>query len=305
VGFPVIDEAVRIQQLAPPTGAVSMVLDTDTYNEIDDQFALAYAMLSPEALTVEAIYAAPFHNPNSSSPADGMERSYEEILRLLDRLGVSGESFAFRGSTGYLPAAAEAVDSPAARDLIERAMSERSGPLYVVAIGAITNVASALLLEPELVNRIVVVWLGGHPHEWPTAREFNLMQDVHAARVVHDSGVPFVHVPCKNVAQFLRTSVPELKEHIAGRNALCDFLFERFCAHHDDHFAWAKELWDVSAVAWLVNPAWVPTALVHSPILTDQLTWSTDPQRHFIRVATDCNRNAIFADMFRKLQSAP
>ncbi len=303
--FPIIGEAVRIQRLAPPTGAVSMVLDTDTYNEIDDQFALAYAMLSPEVLTVEAIYAAPFHNPNSSGPADGMERSYEEILRLLDRLGVAGESFAFRGSAGYLPTADEALDSPAARDLVERAMGERSGPLYVVAIGAITNVASALLLEPELANRIVVVWLGGHPHDWPTAREFNLMQDIHAARVVLDSGVPFVHVPCKNVAQFLRTTVPELKEHIAGRNALCDFLFERFCAHHDDHFAWAKELWDVSAVAWLVNPAWVPTALVHSPILTDQLTWSTDPRRHFIRVATDCNRNAIFADMFRKLQSAP
>lgn len=303
--FPIIDEAIRIQRLAPPTGAVSMVLDTDTYNEIDDQFALAYAMLSPEVLTVEAIYAAPFDNPNSSGPADGMERSYEEILRLLERLGVSGESFAFRGSTGYLPTADEPLDSPAARNLVERAVSERSGPLYVVAIGAITNVASALLLEPELVNRIVVVWLGGHPHEWPTAREFNLLQDVHAARVVLDSGAPFVHVPCKNVAQFLRTTVPELKEHIAGRNALCDFLFERFCAHHDDHFAWAKELWDVSAVAWLVNPAWVPTALVHSPILTDQLTWSTDPRRHFIRVATDCNRNAIFADMFRKLQSAP
>lgn len=303
--FPIIDETVRIQRLAPPTGAVSMVLDTDTYNEIDDQFALAYAMLSPEVLTVEAIYAAPFHNSNSSGPADGMERSYEEILRLLERLGVSGESFAFRGSEGYLPTADEPLDSPAARDLIERAMGERSGPLYVVAIGAITNIASALLLEPELVNRIVVVWLGGHPHDWPTAREFNLMQDIHAARVVLDSGVPFVHVPCKNVAQFLRTSVPELREHIAGRNGLCNFLFERFCAHHDDHFAWAKELWDVSAVAWLVSPAWVPTALVHSPILTDQLTWSTDPRRHFIRVATDCNRNAIFADMFRKLQSAP
>jgi inosine-uridine nucleoside N-ribohydrolase len=130
------------------------------------------------------------------------------------------------------------------------------------------------------------------------------MQDVYAARVVLDSGVPFVHVPCKNVAQFLRTTVPELREHIAGHNALSDFLFQRFCDYHEDHFAWAKELWDVSAVAWLVNPDWVPSALVHSPVLNDGLTWSHDPSRHFIRVATDCNRNAIFADMFRKLQSA-
>ena len=50
-----------LERLAPPTGPVSMVLDTDTYNEIDDQFAVVYGMLSPY-LNIEAIYAAPFFN---------------------------------------------------------------------------------------------------------------------------------------------------------------------------------------------------------------------------------------------------
>ncbi|MFC1725309.1 hypothetical protein ACFL4T_06755 [candidate division KSB1 bacterium] len=44
----------------PPAGRVRMVLDTDTYNEIDDQFAVVYSLISPERLNVEAIYAAPF-----------------------------------------------------------------------------------------------------------------------------------------------------------------------------------------------------------------------------------------------------
>jgi len=48
-----------------------MVLDTDTYNEVDDQFAVVYALRSPERLRVEALYAAPFHNDRSSGPADG------------------------------------------------------------------------------------------------------------------------------------------------------------------------------------------------------------------------------------------
>ena len=67
--------------LKPPAKRpVRMVLDTDTYNEIDDQFAVVYALISPE-LDVQAVYAAPFHNNRSSGPGDGMEKSYEEILR--------------------------------------------------------------------------------------------------------------------------------------------------------------------------------------------------------------------------------
>ena len=67
----------------PGPGRVRAVLDTDTYNEIDDQYAVAYSLLSPERLSIEAIYAAPFVNDRSPSAAVGMEKSYEEILRLL------------------------------------------------------------------------------------------------------------------------------------------------------------------------------------------------------------------------------
>ena len=189
IEFPEITADERLAMLEPPEGPVCMVLDTDTYNEIDDQFALVYALLS-DTLIVEAVYAAPFHNQNSSGPADGMEKSYEEILRILERLERDPQGLVHRGSTRYLRTPAEPVRSPAAEDLIRKVQQSRKGPLYVLAIGAITNVASAILLEPEIIKHIVVVWLGGHPHYWPTAREFNLRQDVAAAQVVFDCGVP-------------------------------------------------------------------------------------------------------------------
>jgi hypothetical protein len=44
-------------------------------------------------------------------------------------------------------------------------------------------------------------------------------------------------------------------------------------------------LWDVGAVAWLVNPDWVPAVVVHSPLLISKGTWSHDPRRHLIREA--------------------
>jgi purine nucleosidase len=302
--MPWLDEVTRLNRLTPPTGRVSMVLDTDTYNEIDDQFAVVHALLSPDQMEVEAIYAAPFHNSRSTGPADGMEKSHEEILRLLERLGRSPEGFVHKGSQAWLGGPDQPVESPAARDLVRRAMAEREGPLYVTAIGAITNVASAILMEPKIVERIVVVWLGGQPYDWPSAAEFNLQQDMHASRLIFDCGVPLVHIPCQNVAEHIRTTQPEMEKYTRGQGAIGDYLCQIFGDYFKDHYARSKVLWDISTTAWLCNPAWVPSALVHSPILTDRKTYSRDTRRHLVRLAHWCNRDAIFADVFRKLERA-
>ena len=74
-------EEKLLARLKKPDGMVDVVLDTDTYNEIDDQYALAYLIKSDEKLRLNAIYAAPFFNHHSQSPEDGMEKSYEEIHR--------------------------------------------------------------------------------------------------------------------------------------------------------------------------------------------------------------------------------
>ena len=61
MSFAPVDVASLVGRLAPPVGGCTMVLDTDTYNEIDDQFALVYALMSAN-LSLEAVYAAPFFN---------------------------------------------------------------------------------------------------------------------------------------------------------------------------------------------------------------------------------------------------
>ncbi|MCI5660865.1 MAG: nucleoside hydrolase [Clostridia bacterium] len=298
--IPPVEAQVRALEL--PEGKIDMVLDTDTFNEVDDQFALAYALLSPERLNVEAIYAAPFYNSRSTGAKDGMEKSYQEIQRLLGKMNRTEN--VLRGSDAFLQESGY-VDSPAARDLVERAMARADGErLYVVAIGAITNVASAILMEPKICEKIAVVWLGGHPTSYPTALEFNLSQDVRAARIVLDCGCPLTLVPCLGVASHLLTSVQELSACIGGKNPLCDALVELFAAYSDDHFAWAKEIWDVSTIAYLINPEWVPTKIVHSPLLTDDSHWAHDEKRHLIREAYFCRRNPIFRDLFEKLARA-
>ncbi len=305
MNFPTLSESKRLEMLQPPTGRVRMVLDTDTYNEIDDQFAVVHALLSPERLTVEALYAAPFHNNRSVNAEDGMEKSYDEILRLLDFLNVSAsEGFVYRGSRAFLANKEAPVQSDAATDMIKRAMlSSTEDPLYVVAVGAITNVASAILIEPEIIERIVVIWLGGNPLYWPHTQEFNLMQDLQSAQVVLDCGVPFVWLPARGVVSHLHTTVAEMERYVQGRGKVGDYLVEIFKDYANAPFAWSKVIWDISATAYLVNPAWVPTEIVHSPILTEAVTWSFDNSRHLMRVATSVNRDAIFRDLFEKLQT--
>jgi inosine-uridine nucleoside N-ribohydrolase len=282
-----------------------MVLDTDTYNEVDDQFAVVYALLSPEKIALEALYAAPFHNARSTGPADGMEKSYQEILRLLDRLDVSPEGMVFRGSAAYLEDEDQPRESEAAHDLVAKAMArgEDDPPLYVAAIGAITNVASAILIEPEIIRRIVIVWLGGHAYHWPNTREFNLWQDPQAARVVFDCGVPVVQIPVMGVCSHLHTTIPEIERYVAGRGAIGDYLAETVKGYHEDHFAWSKVIWDISTIAYLLDESWTPTNLVHSPIVTDQGTWSFDNSRHLIRSAHHVHRDPIFRDLFAKLNA--
>ena len=294
-------ESQRISKLELPPGILDMVLDTDTFNEVDDQFALAYALLSKERLNVEAVYAAPFFNDRSESPGDGMERSYQEILRIFSIMGLSPEDRVFRGSDKFLPGA-QPVDSPAARDLIKRAKArDKDNPLYIVSIAAVTNVASAIIMCPEIVERIVVVWLGGQPLHWPDTNEFNLSQDIPAARTIFDCGVPLIHIPAYNASSQMITTLAELKACIGGKNALCDALIDLFAESTDDHFAYARPIWDITAIGYLIEPGWVPAPLVHSPVLNDGNTWSRNEYRHMIRSATFADRNQIYRDIFTKL----
>ncbi|MDR2504482.1 MAG: nucleoside hydrolase [Oscillospiraceae bacterium] len=295
----------RLKMLTCPTGKVDMVLDTDAYNEIDDQFAISYALRSPEKLNLLALYAAPFLNERSVSPLDGMEKSYDEILKLLHL--AKEERLVFKGSGEYLKSENEPVISPAANDLAERAMNySPEKPLYVVAIGAITNVASALLIQPRIADNLVVVWLGGNSTEWPDSREFNMMQDVTAARVLYGSGAPLVMLPCMGVVSSLTTTGPELTYWLSGKNALADYLARQTIDEANRYAAgkvWSRVIWDVAAVAWLLNDGGrlLSEKLIPTPIPEYDHHYGFDPRRPPCKYVFHINRDALFADLFAKL----
>ena len=297
-----------MKNLEPPQGQVDVILDTDAYNEIDDQFAIAYLLRSPEKARVLGFTAAPFFNSRSTSPGDGMEKSYDEILKILELAGCEElKAKTFKGSERFLTDEETPVDSPAARFIAETAKGySPENPLYVLAIGAITNVASALLLDPAVAENIVVVWLGGHAFHWPHTEEFNMRQDVSAARVVFDSGCPLVLLPCEGVVSMLRTTGPELNCWLAGKNPLSDYLAQNTIREAESYAAgkpWSRVIWDISTVAWLHSGTanLLSMDLRPCPIPEYDHHYAFDSRRPLIGYVYSLNRDAIFGDLFTRL----
>ena len=306
------------KNLNVPLGKIDAILDTDTYNEVDDQFALCYMLASKEKINVKALYAAPFFNNKSTSPQDGMERSFNEIhkiLKLTHREDLAENTF--RGSASYLPNEKTPVDSDAAKDLVKRAMEySPENPLYVVAIGAITNVASALIMKPEIAKNIVIVWLGGHALHHCDTKEFNMYQDVAAARIVFSCGAPLVQLPCAGVVSAFTISTVEMEYYLKGKNPVCDYLYETvkgdiinltgYQYAEGEEKPWKKcvsrVIWDVTAVAWLLNDnnRFMLSDIEHCPIPEYDGKYSIDKSK-FIRYIHHIRRDTLANDLFDKL----
>lgn len=357
----------RLAMLEPPSGPVRVVFDTDTANEIDDQYALAWALQSQDRLEIEAVLAEPYSfahhregllkaadelaaedpdlpasaaiDPESAvaggfaswarrlrdagidvrdiqfvDPAGGMEESYEEILRVYDKVGADADGLVFHGAPRYMSGPHDPVDSPAVRRLIELALTPSDRPLYVVAIGCVTNIASALLLAPEIRDRIVVLWTSGYPTWSPraNAESLNLVQDVAASRILFTSGVPLVYFPGYYIGAQLTLSLPDVETWVQGRGAIGEYLHQLYVnnpLHAQrgiyDHFGRTWVMWDMIDVAWLIEPTWVPSSLVRTPTLDEDLKWAEmSGSAPLMREAHGIDRDAIFRDFFSKLEKA-
>ena len=295
----------RIKNLSVPSGQIDVVLDTDAFNEIDDQFAIAYLLRNGEKLRTKAIYAAPFHNERSEGAADGMEKSYREIFKVLELMGEHRE--VCRGSDRFLADEKTPVLSDAASDLVARAKGySPAQPLYVVAIGAITNIASAILLDPTIAENIVVVWLGSNGIHYHDTREFNLRQDIAAARVIFGSGVPLVMLPCMGVVSAFTVSRYELEHWFVGKNPLATYLAENTIAAAESYAAgkpWTRVIWDVTAVAWLVNERdrFMLSSVVSAPVPTYEHSYSIDADLPPVRYVYHVKRDPLLEDLIEKI----
>ncbi len=300
-----------IHRLQKPASAVDVVIDTDAYNQVDDLYALAYLLLSDEKLKLKGIFAAPFYSPpdmgrirQNNSPSEGMHQSYDAIMKLLDVMKREElKKITFYGSEMNLKDEITPVESDAARELVRLAKEHTSEePLYAIAIAALTDVASAILIDSSIIDKIVIIWLGGHGLDWHSCTDFNASQDIAAARVVFGCGTAVVQLPLNGVVAEFRISRIELEYYLKGKNTLCDYLLNCSLDIMKDApiYNWSKPLWDVTVVAWLLNPEFMEDRYEHRPVFEYDLHYGTDHNRHFIKYVYHINRDILFEDMFHK-----
>ena len=274
----------------------NLILDTDTYNEIDDQFAIAYAMLS-DNINLLALTAAPFEDHRAKDADIGMELSYQEMIKIRDFVDPEGKMNipCYRGSEHYMPNIITPVHSEAAENIV-RIVNETDGIVYVAAIGALTNVTSAILKAPDIIDKICVLFVGCRPLFIGCPVEYNVEQDYKAAQLLFESGVNLIIVPDANVTQKLRSPI-DCVGKLKGANPVCDYLYD---ISYNAYRAvgcpetWARTIWDLGAPAMFETPECATVEFMPRPILTDEQTYAYDDTRPEMIMVTDLDRDPIF-----------
>lgn len=302
-----------IEHLKAP-GRKNFILDTDAYNEIDDQFAITYAMLS-DNLNLLALTSAPFVNSRVSSVSEGQQKSFEEMTRIRDLIDPKGERSipCYHGADGYLPDVCTPQSSEAADNII-RIVKEADGIVYVGMLGCFTNMASALLTDPSIQEKVVVIMTGANRFCYHTNNEFNLMQDRAAARVILECGVPVVVLPAMEATERITTTTGEVYYYLKDKtgpigNYLCKIYAEDEWVPDDAEgncCSSQRSLWDLGAVALLrladrIGDLQIVPA---KTISQDGVLWVELGDGRQMLYVDQFNRNRIMSDFFTTLRKA-
>lgn len=225
-----------------------------------------------------------------------MQKSLAEMRRIRDLCQCDVPLFA--GSPAYLPQDGGFVQSPACDELIRLALEMPDGTrLFVAAIATLTNIASALIKEPKIKDRIAVYWLGGNSREFANQNEFNLRQDRRAAQTVYDSGVPVVWFPCRGVCSHLSLSLWEATHWMQGKNCLSDALLELLRLSRIATMGQSRVLWDLAPIAALCEPQCIQTIPIPSPAFMEGCL-RLPAERHSVAYVQMIARDMVFADFF-------
>ncbi|MFC9694225.1 nucleoside hydrolase [Kribbella sp. NPDC056951] len=282
-----------------------VIINTDAKNEADDQFAIVHGLLSP-TFDIRGLVPAHFGTLRSDR---SMEESREEVDLLLDLLDLTGKVPVANGAPTGIPDEQTPLDSPGARLIIEESkLASEGDPLFVSFLGPLTDMASAILLDPEIVHReVIVIWIGGRGYDglapgWPGI-EFNLSNDIHAANVVFGSGITVWQVP-SDVYSKVSVSYAELDEKIGDAGALGKYLIEQL---HDWNATYHREpiesrsLGDSPAIALMLYPASGALRVRPAPRFGAD-GWYQPGTDNPIKVCEQVDVRFLLEDMFAKIR---
>lgn len=273
----------------------NIILDTDLYNEIDDQVALAYVLKSKDMLNLEAVTIAPFTKGQYNTKTS-IDKSYEVAQKIFKMCNEKNDKIIFRGATEYFTNNPKQTNE--AIDKIIQIVNENN-KTYILSIGCITNVALAIKKEPSIINKMEVIWLGTN-FLFMKNDDFNFRQDVEAVRYVLDSRVKITIIPTYPVSYGLMISKYELENRISGANELCNYFCDIFTNDYGIEKT-RRVIWDISAVAYMINKEWFETMEISCPKIKKDTSFKLTKFKHKIKFVQRIDSNKIYSDLFLKI----
>lgn len=282
-----------------------VILSTDVGNEIDDQWAIAYLLTSPQYRVLGIISA---HAPTLPDPS--AQYTYRVLKdEVENHLGMENHAPLFEGAN--LPLAGDKTPrrNAGVKFIVQTSKQfSRANRLTVLTIGAATDVASAILEDPTIVNRIRVVamafknWQQGGP-------EFNVANDVTAWQVILNSNVPVV-VGCGDVCRAdLALTFAAARNLISEHGPVGAWLWEEYQAWYyrfvkplrKNDFSKPWIIWDTITVAYIGGMTTQRT--YPRPLLKDDMRFDHVSTSRTITWITGVNPTRMWTDFLSKLDA--
>ena len=256
-----------------------VLLDTDIGTDIDDAYALALILRSPELELLGV----------TTVSGDAVARARLAAKLLAVEGGAAARVPVYAGTstaTQYMKQAewAAGFTSPALHTeggvaFMRQQIEARPGALTIIAVGELTNVAALLTSSPGIAGKIKRIALmggavrrGGQPGSAPQP-EWNIKSNAAAARTVFTSGVPLIVAPLDATADLKLT--PEHRVRIFTRGtpltdglAALDYLW----THTNSWKGATPILFDLLPIASLYAPDIARFEPLHVVVEADGLT---------------------------------
>jgi inosine-uridine nucleoside N-ribohydrolase len=270
------------EQAVSPGSQQLAILDTDIGDDIDDAFALALVLRSPEVRLLGITTAF--------GDTELRARLVDRYLKAVGRTDIPVLAGKATPHNNIFTQAAYAEREPARKhkDGVEFLLDQikaHPGQVTLIAIGPLVNVGEAIRRDPETFRKLKrVVMMGGSvyrgygPNGTPPQPEWNIKLDPAAAKLLFASGVPIFMMPLDS------TQIPL---QLADRDRLFAFgspltdqltlLYHQWAARNDGHTP-TPTLFDPVAATYAIKPELCPTKPVRIEVDDKGMTSPVDGQ---------------------------
>jgi inosine-uridine nucleoside N-ribohydrolase len=284
----------------------AVILSTDVGNEVDDQWAIGYLLMGGE-LDVKGIVSA-----NAPTlPAPSAHYTYRVLVdEVENRLALRSHPPLLEGSSETLTDIKTAQPSDAARFIVEISHSfSKDNRLVLLTIGAATDVASAILMDPTIVDRVEVVAMGFKDRSPSGGQEFNVQNDPHAWQVILNSTVP-VTIGSGDVCREFLAMPFDRAAQLLSRGSFAHWLWDDYQRWYFKNvkplrvndFSKPWIIWDIITIAYLEGLTKQDS--IPRPSLTDDLALkkSAHPAGE-INWITSIDSQRLWTEFSRRLES--